>query len=442
MTDPSGQTFKYAGKKYTLQLQLEAGDQSKQVPLNTEAVECFEYETELNSFLVRGSVVYRDQYGQVDRLLEEPVVVCTAFFTENEQKFDGSVTLERFSETRRAEIRFLVDGIGITGRDGHAITYRIDLVSANILKCRQNVKYSNYGRGRENVFDIFKACLCGSGIAFDADSFELVKTPVRLGYVTNGNDDIFSVSKYLMGRLYYDVADYDDSMKFFYWNETAAKGGAVRLFDIKNSDTAAGESNVMLSLMKSNNEALIEQEPNNLGTITRFPAQDRIGTFFPAEVTHYDFDRNSFGTYGVSSQSLAGYFGRTSPGADQLVKQPVLDESGYGFLRRQAYWNNDINCYDRMVKALTKSNALLIETAGDIMRRPSSVVNVSVDRDMNELADDTHKDLDDLMTRYHGLEGVWFASRVHHVVYPKQSRYRQAVALCRNFRTDPDNKAS
>jgi len=58
-----------------------------------------------------------------------------------------------------------------------------------------------------------------------------------------------------------------------------------------------------------------------------------------------------------------------------------------------------------MVKTLTKNNALLIDTSGDILRKPGSVVSIAIDRKMDEMADDTRKQMEDLMTRYRGLEG-------------------------------------
>jgi hypothetical protein len=71
-----------------------------------------------------------------------------------------------------------------------------------------------------------------------------------------------------------------------------------------------------------------------------------------------------------------------------------------------------------MRKCLVKNNALLVETSGDVLRKVAGVVEIIVDRDTDEIAGDQHNDLDDIMTRYHGLEGMWFISRSHHMVYP------------------------
>ena len=153
--------------------------------------------------------------------MEQQVVLCTVFFAENEQKFDGEITIEKFSEFRRFECQFLVDNIGITERGSNQISYKIDLVSINILKCMRNIQYSNYGDDKQGVFDIFKACLAQAGLTPDKDSFDRVKTGVKLDYITNGNDDMMSISKYLMERLLYYSKNLDDSLKFFFWNESS-----------------------------------------------------------------------------------------------------------------------------------------------------------------------------------------------------------------------------
>jgi hypothetical protein len=106
------------------------------------------------------------------------------------------------------------------------------------------------------------------------------------------------VAKYLMGRLLYYAKQLDDSLKFFFWNETTQQ---AQLFDLSDADTATGQSSIVLSLMKSNNESLVQQEPSNVGSITRFPAKDALAAFFPAEMAAYSYADNAFGTEKVKS---------------------------------------------------------------------------------------------------------------------------------------------
>ena len=48
MKDFSGQTFRYAGKKYTFQVTVCSLDGEVKVTLDNQAIKVFEYESELN----------------------------------------------------------------------------------------------------------------------------------------------------------------------------------------------------------------------------------------------------------------------------------------------------------------------------------------------------------------------------------------------------------
>ena len=52
----------------------------------------------------------------------------------------------------------------------------------------------------------------------DDETFGTVSTSVTMSYASHANDDLFSVVKYLMHKLYY-FKDRDDAMKFFLYNE-------------------------------------------------------------------------------------------------------------------------------------------------------------------------------------------------------------------------------
>lgn len=241
-----------------------------------------------------------------------------------------------------------------------------------------------------------------------------------------------------MSKLYY-YAEKDDSLKFFFWNETTNK---VQLFDVKNKESSTGSYSVILSLLKSRRESMTEEEPARLATITRWPASSNLKAMFSTQVADYSYEKNQFETRSVTSRQLANYFNATYDSETKLLtkQQPVDQSSGLNCLRRGAYWNNDLNWYDDMVRSLLKSNALLVETSGEILRKPGAFMNIVVDRDASEIASEDPDRLEDMMTRYRGLEGAWFVARVHHIVCPNKNRYRQQLALARNYTVDLQNK--
>ena len=125
---------------------------------------------------------------------------------------------------------FIVDNIEILQRDSTRIKYRLNLVSSNIYKCLSNIDYSNYSLGSQSCLDIIKNCAIQKDLGIDKDTFDAVKTEVKLDYITNGNDNFMSIVKYMFGKMYY-YGTADDSMKFIFYDELRQK---YRLFDMKN----------------------------------------------------------------------------------------------------------------------------------------------------------------------------------------------------------------
>ena len=76
-------------------------------------------------------------------------------------------------------------------------------MSNNWFKCAANVYYSNYNRPKETVFDILKSCISRNQLTVDDETFGTVSTSVTMSYASHANDDLFSVVKYLMHKLYY-----------------------------------------------------------------------------------------------------------------------------------------------------------------------------------------------------------------------------------------------
>lgn len=157
MKDFSGSTFKYNGKKYTFTVRLYFEDKVE-VELDNNTLECFEYESEFNGLVQRGSITYTDETGKLDKCTDQYNVMCQVTLVRNEQQIDGQITLEKLSESDKFIGMFIVDNAEILQRDSTRIKYRLNLVSSNIYKCLANIDYSNYGLSSQSCLDIIKNC--------------------------------------------------------------------------------------------------------------------------------------------------------------------------------------------------------------------------------------------------------------------------------------------
>ena len=108
-----------------------------------------------------------------------------------------------------------------------------------------------------------KSCFASKELKIDDDTFNKVSVPIRIDYITQLNDNMFTVMKYLMHKLYY-FSDKDDSVKFFLYDWFNDK---YRILDLKNKDTALGTYATVLSFFKTSTETMIQQEPTNIGSL-------------------------------------------------------------------------------------------------------------------------------------------------------------------------------
>ena len=81
--------------------------------------------------------------------------------------------------------------------------YKLQLVSSNIFKCLTVLNYTNYAKEPEKIFDIVKKLISQAELTPDGDTFGQVCSPVKMFYITNGNDNLLTSVKYLMNKQYY-----------------------------------------------------------------------------------------------------------------------------------------------------------------------------------------------------------------------------------------------
>lgn len=159
---------------------------------------------------------------------------------------------------------FLIQSINILQRADNYIKYKINFVSLNIYNCLSTIDYSCYGHWNTTILDILRDCIQHVRLKVDQASFDMVKSDVRLDYITNGNDNLFSIFRYLMNKMYY-YRTKDDSLKFLLWDTFKEQ---YRMIDLKNRHTLGRHDQMVLSLMKSDKESMTTPERTQLATVT------------------------------------------------------------------------------------------------------------------------------------------------------------------------------
>lgn len=438
MADYASNSFMYNGARYTFLATLYNlidGKREKSCALDIMSLDKFEYTNELNDLLLHGSIIYTDKHGLVDQFIEEQFAYCEISLVKNEEKSDGQISVSKFSSTDKLEHIFLIDSIEILTRDKSIVSYQINLISTNWFNCIANITYSTYGKGSQEVFSILRSCMQMVNLIPDAQSFDKIKSNVSLDYITTGDDCLLSIFKYLMRRLYF-LQQRDDSLKFLVYNEQA---GSYQLFDAKSSSSASGQSEMIVSFFKTSIEHMAQQEPINFGVVTKVPKSKFLPTMFSQVVSSFDYDSNKFSedSFGddVNASYLTNKFDmpKTKPKFSQMVQM-----ENKTFLHRASYWSNPLDTYHDFQQSLFECNALVVNSVGELSRKPGSVVTIAVDRSSKDLNGDRTEDLERLKNRYKTFEGPWFASKVRHIIEPNRGpegngSYRQNIVLFRNF---------
>ena len=432
MNNYSNNIFKYSNKKYTFFANLFTGedDDDLKVSLDMADVEEFIYENALNELCLRGHLIYTDKYAQVDKFLNQHFAYCSIIFCENKQKNDSGVVIEQLDDERKFIHTFIITGIQVISRAQSIIKYRINLVSNNWFKCAANVYYSNYNRPKETVFDILKSCISRNQLTVDDETFGTVSTSVTMSYASHANDDLFSVVKYLMHKLYY-FQDRDDSMKFFLYNEFKDR---YQLFDVTNKKTATGMYSTIFSFFKTNNEALIQQEPTNIGHLSKpFSKTSVYNNFFQYDMFSYSRETNQISDIRIEPKSTVNYLNNRYDTDGYEPKYQEMFSSMLPYVNQGSYWNNDQLIYNDSVKALEENNSLVLNITGDILRKPGSLLNITLDRSLKNGTSENKKDLEKLKKKYKAYEGTWMTSKVQHIICPNQQSYRQQIMVFRNY---------
>lgn len=437
MSQQSTNQFRYNGEKYTFNVTFDHDDIAKPISLEQQQILKFTYVNALNQLCMTAELECVDTGGYLDQFLDKMYVKCHVFFAAHKQKNDKAITIEKIDVDKTFYHVFLVENMQIVDRKYSQITYRIKLVSKNKINCTANVSYSNYAAVDEkerSLFNILKTCLVQAGLNVDKTSFDNITAPISLDYITNGNDNVETILKFLLNRLFY-LSKKDTSFKAIAYNQNY---DTYQLFDIIYA-VKRGLSTISLSMFnKSQNESMTSQEPAQLATVAKFPYSTAVTNLYQKDFQDYSYSKNEFVDRSIQTTTLLQYYNARPENSDYANKfqlQYLDGDNGARFLRRGTYWNNGFQIYDQLYKTLIDDNSLVVNCPGDIIRCPGNVVAIGIDRDKQKMINDSRSQLEAMMSMYKGLESNWIIAKTVNIVEPAKSRYRQNLVLFRNYVT-------
>lgn len=446
----SGNSFYCNGKKYffTIELYGYNDTENNKLLIDLEDVESFEYVNGLNNLFLTGTLVYIDRNGTFDRFIEQNNVIVDVYYSQITESYDGSLTVKNLTNLKSSvnfRHRFLIDKLKIVGREKTIIKYSVSLVSANWLKCIKNIPFTNYNVEsigssstipNTNIFNIISNILANAGLKINKTSFEYAKSNTTINYITSRNDNVITAINHLLRKLYYTEADNSNGMKFLAYNEYTDQ---FNIFNIADKNTILDMSTIVLSFFNTNTEKLLQTEPNQLNAVTKFPRTANLRMDFQKKISSYDLNSNSFSTTTFTTENFKEYQNEHLDVASSFIqnKYDILFNSD-DYIDYGAYWNNDFNIYGNILKNMLENSSLVVNTDGELARKPADMVLVNLDKNSKYLNDENLENAKDLKKRYLAYSGAWFVGKVRHIIYPNTilrpvPSYSQNLVLFRNF---------
>lgn len=369
MQNQNNFTFKSENKSYTLMVRLYTVSSKNDVStgaIDIGDIEGLNLSSKLNGMFVEGSLEYIDKYSFIDKFRLCQYRYCHITFAESKKKTDGQSGMSDLDKEKCIDIVFIVDNISQISRQGPIITYRLDLVSSNIMKSMAVLSYSNFDKDKEPLFDIIKTCIKLSGQAVDEESFNKVKSEVSMNYLTLQDDTVVSAVKYLLNKQYY-LKKRESSLKFIVYDMHTNK---YRALDLKDNTTTVGRYEVVLSFFKTNTEQLISTQPANIGSFANPMSKTLLyKTLFTKRISTYDFNENCFDRCDMVERRNISYLNNHNRSLHyKTMFEPMLIFPNKKFAQAGSYWSNNFDMYEDAIKSITEVDSFTLNVPGEVRR--------------------------------------------------------------------------
>ena len=446
----STNSFSYNGKTYFFQATIftKTDLYSSHHGLDFNNCVTFEYQNQLNSLAIPAVLTYRDVYGVIDKYIEKPFVQSMIVFAEVTTEIkDDEIVVRDLDDKAMLSMTFLVTKIEIVERHGREVIYKLHMISSNWINLTSIIDYTNYSKNPEQIFKIIKNILSDAQLEIDDKSFDEVKSEVKINYITNGNDTVLTCIKYLLSKMIY-YKKYDESWKFIFFDEQKNK---YRLFDFSNINTIVGSRLFIFGMFNSETEQLFQEDPLGLTTVNSFTNVNLMNTGFNYKITDYDYQHNKFVKEQLKNEDIVKLRNESflksfndEKNKTYLQKFEKLPNTTLNLNKKATYWNDNqlMSQYNYLCKAFCENNAIIVDCAGEIVRKPSDVVTLRIDRKVQSLSDEEPEVEDDITHKYTSFEGAWVTSKIHHIIDFQSAKYRANVMLFRNCITDTIEKSA
>jgi hypothetical protein len=440
-------------------------------------IEMFEYDNQLNNFLLTGQMVYRDVTGQLGKFFRLQHLFVSVWWSE--QKFtyiqknretdegpvpDGeagkeiadAMTGDQFSHL------FMVNKIEIIRHEmpSDTLVYRLELISAYWYQFSAICHWSNYADKEpwpitKIICDILNKTV-GENMV-DQDSFlnDHNRTELKIFYITTEQDNAITAINYLLNRLYMEPAsfDTDNHLRVIVFDEWTNKW---RMVNLNNDQTFLKARDYMIQLDRFWNVVDKEVNPYDMnararGERTQVTSVSKLGytksieEFYTRSYWDINIIRDKFVRKYIESDKIVNLFLHTIQDKVYEMRPATFNiahETNYklhpsllsdGYIINESAWNNKRHIYSDQLYRLCNRDTFEVNKNNRVNHQPGQLFFVPqhedqakkeyVDKDkLEEMINGSPEKSNETVTGRdlmsdRQLFGYWFTTKVRHIAF-------------------------
>lgn len=399
-------TIDINGFAYEYNVVVQSFEQEKSTvdTINQKDISLIQFSNKLNQLYMDGILEFTDTTGHFDKYMYLQYSFVNINIKEFAKIESGDIKMGQV----RSEFNhdFLIDRIQILERNESNVRYRFYLVTSKILNLIRKIDYSSYGKSMD-VTDHLKLFLT------DYDELQIGKTldenkdGIITEYITNGNDDFFSLFRFLMNRLYYSGNRFLGQLRYLYLDINTNK---YEWF-IPNKTSSRFRSILIGAQEKGLDRMMLGDIGEvRLGSVINKPKVQAIKSIYEQRMTTYSIASNSFGEEILLSKTLVNMYGSYDQKKQGVVQDLMFDKN---YINNISQWDNDNANYFDFVSNQMDQNSVIFETSGQLDSLPSDTVCVKI----MDKVDEEHSNI-----KYGEIEGIWFISKTTQIFRPNDDK--------------------
>ncbi len=458
------------GTRWVFKATLYDMGSTKRLPMvfQDEYIEMFEYDNQLNNFLLTGQLIYRDVQGKLGEYFRLQHLMLNVWWSEQqyhdiqkenaEGKPDNisSRVVDPTAASDQFYHLFLVNKIEIIRHEmpSDTLVYRVELISAYWYQFSAICHWTNYADKEpwpitKIICDILNKTVGEEMV--DQDSFlgDNCRTELKIFYTTTEQDNAITAINYLLNRMYMEPAsfDVDNHLRVIAFDEWTNKW---RMVNLNKDETFLKVKDFKIQLSRfwdvADKDVGVFEDPRARGEQYQVTSVSKIGytknieDFYTRSFWDVNIVRDKFVRRYIDSDKIVNLFLHTiwddkyelrpatyniAHETNDLLKPQIMPN---GYIINESAWNNKRHMYSDQLYRLMFRDTFELQRTNRVNHQPAQLFmiprnthetrkkHVDVDKLNKGGADGDEEVAKTDVSSDTQLYGYWFSTKTRHII--------------------------